>query len=118
MPDPDGQEFMSKQGTFVAVATSILAMAAAGGASAAESGKFQIKALATRVAIDGALHQRRQSPGPGDRPFIGRLAAGQRHNRLARLCLYSLHARRTSDDPRASGMAATVLPRLGLGRRR
>lgn len=46
---------MSKQGTFVAVATSILAMAAAGSASAAESGKFQIKALATRVAVDGAI---------------------------------------------------------------
>lgn len=46
---------MKIQGTFVALATSILAMAAAGSASAAESGKFQLKVLATRVAVDGAI---------------------------------------------------------------
>ncbi|MCA0358446.1 MAG: outer membrane beta-barrel protein [Proteobacteria bacterium] len=47
---------MSKQGIFVAVAASALAMTAvAGGAQAAERGQIQIKALATHVAVDGAI---------------------------------------------------------------
>lgn len=46
---------MTKQGTFVAFATSILAITAAGSGSATESGQFQIKALATRVAVDGDI---------------------------------------------------------------
>ncbi|AZS19814.1 MULTISPECIES: OmpW family outer membrane protein [unclassified Caulobacter] len=47
---------MSKQGTFVAVAASVLAMTAvAGSAQAAERGQIQIKALATHVAVDGAI---------------------------------------------------------------
>lgn len=47
---------MSKQGTFIAAAASVLAMtAASGGVQAAERGQIQIKALATHVAVDGSI---------------------------------------------------------------
>lgn len=47
---------MRDQKLFAAIATSMLALAgAAGSAHAAENGKFQLKVMATNVAVDGAI---------------------------------------------------------------
>lgn len=48
---------MRKNVPVVAVATLLLGLVGAGGAQAAESGKFQIKVMATKVAVDGTITQ-------------------------------------------------------------